>query len=135
MAEPDHKLPDQTVFSCSIAEDFRAFKKLWDAHRLEAIEAMNKVNTIHKVITEDIVKHTSHLEKLDVICEKLDTFTSTLISAVTGKKQVSIWAFLSTVFILGSIVLVVLMRASNMELEISPSGLRIGSPTHNEQGK
>lgn len=120
MSEPDHSRGGNSVMSCPIASEFRAF-------RIEANTMMNQVAVTHKVITEDIAKHTKHLEKLDDICVKLDSFTASLIGAVTGKKQVSTSIFLVTVFLLSAILLVVLMKTSGLNLEISSSGLRIES--------
>ena len=96
----------------------------WAEHREDSIDAMRKVTEMHGTITV-MAGHTSHLSKLDSIANTLERLEDSLVGPATGKKQVSLVSHLITIFMLGAVILVVLLKGSDKEVSVGLGGISI----------
>lgn len=90
---------------CSVREPFEGFTDEWREHRREAREAMEKVRTIHSTIgtIQLDTKNLTHLEAIS--------------GTITDIKRHHFWSMLALLGILGFVVLVVVMKESNLRVK------------------
>lgn len=89
---------------CPIADE-------WFQHRQEVKKTLEQVDLMHSAITQ-VVTHTSHLQKLDIIasatdaqCRQLNEIRDGLMGPATSKKQMDNETVLLIVKILGAVII------------------------------
>jgi len=90
---------------CPLSGQLYGFRDEWDEHRREAREAMEKVRTIHSTIgtIQLDTKNLTHLEAIS--------------GTITDIKRHHFWSMLALLGILGFVVLVVVMKESNLRVK------------------
>lgn len=129
-------------------EDFGGFQVDWREHRLEAREAMKKLDMVHTSLVS-IAPNVAHLGQLPLIAHSLasiDKAHATQMSALinqagaAGKSSSKIvgsmlLVCLAVVVLFGVATLIIFIRDSNKDLRLDRSGISISAPVDNKKTK
>lgn len=93
---------------------------------------------VHRIVTQtdrkidamigsirEVSANTAHLSKLDAIASGIEMLNQNLVGPATGRRQIPLVSHLLTIAILGAIMIALLVKNTDKDVTISPTGISI----------
>lgn len=104
------------IIRCGVGDE-------WEAHRREVDITGRRVEKTYAKVNDMAIDIDSTAKTLEKASTVLDTIKVDLISAATGRGQISLWSHMLTVLILGIIALVILVERSQKTIHFGATPL------------